>query len=57
MAEITPQRHVALAAIKFRGQRYEIGDPLPELSEEDASLLGDRVGPASANAGRKGKAK
>ncbi|WP_161790330.1 hypothetical protein [Inquilinus limosus] len=57
MAEITPQRHVALVAIKYRGHRYEIGDQLPELPEEDAILLGDRVGPAPADAGRKGKAK
>jgi hypothetical protein len=57
MAEPAPTRLVALVAIKYRGQRFEIGDPLPELSDEDAALLGDRIGPASANASRKGKAK
>ncbi|WP_342237180.1 hypothetical protein [Inquilinus sp. OTU3971] len=57
MAEVTPTRHVALVAIKYRGQRFEIGDPLPDLSDEDAALLGERIGPASPNASRKGKAK
>lgn len=57
MADTAPTRLVALVAIKYRGQRYEIGAPLPELSDDDAALLGERVGPASANAGRKGKTK
>lgn len=57
MAEAAPIRHVALVAIKYRGQRFEIGEPLPELSDEDAALLGDRVGPTSADANRKVKAK
>ncbi len=57
MAEVTSTRRVALVAIKYRGQRFEIGDPLPELSEEDAALLGERIGPASASASRKVKAK
>ncbi|MFE0757196.1 hypothetical protein ACFW16_24770 [Inquilinus sp. NPDC058860] len=57
MAEVTPTRHVALVAIKYRGRRFEIGDLLPELLDEDAALLGERIGPASANANRKVKAK
>ncbi|WP_155888782.1 hypothetical protein [Inquilinus limosus] len=57
MADANPTRRVALVAMKYRGQRFEIGDPLPDLSEADVSQLGERIGPASANASRKGKAK
>jgi hypothetical protein len=57
MTDAAPIRHVAVVAIKYRGERFEIGDPLPELSEEEVTALADRVGPAAANAGRKGKPK